>query len=297
MDLRQLQMFEAVLATLNLTKAAGQLFVTPSAVSLQLKKLSEELGTDLFVKNGHQLVATPAAIRLSGYTRHLFEVMEDLHREFRADAAIDSRPFVLATGLTTLMYRMAGPLRALKRKYPHNEIRIVTGATEYVMTGLRNRQFDLGIVSLPVSLDGIRATPLYSEEMVLVVNPNHSAVRGPSVTAQDLSRLRFILYPHGSNIRSMIDRFFQQAGIVPNVSMELDNVEAIRRLVEYGYAASFLPANALRRNSKALRRLHMDGLRVDRQVALAVPDTRYSRRLTESISAFLLEALAPRRRS
>jgi DNA-binding transcriptional LysR family regulator len=133
--------------------------------------------------------------------------------------------------------------------------------------------------------------------MVLVVNPNHSAVRGPSVTAHDLGRLRFILYPHGSNIRSMIDRFFQQAGVVPNVSMELDNVEAIRRLVEYGYAASFLPANALQRKSTVLRRLHIDGLRVDRQVALAVPDTRYPRRLTESISAFLREALGTSSRS
>lgn len=291
MDLRQFQMFEAVLATLNLTKAAEQMFITPSAVSLQLKHLSEELGSDLFVKSGQRLVATPAAICLSGYTRHLFEVIEEIRREFRTDAIPDSRPFVLATGLTTLMYRMGGPIRGLKRRYPHNEIRIVTGATEYVISGLRARQFDLGIVSLPVSPDGIRVTPLYTEEMVLVVNPDHCGIRRSKVTAQELTGLRFILYPQGSNIRSMIDSFFQELGITPNVTMELDNVEAIRRLVEYGYAAAFVPANALPRGSRLLRRVHINGRQLIRQVALAVPDTKYPRRLTKSVSLFLSKAL------
>jgi DNA-binding transcriptional LysR family regulator len=291
MDLRQMQMFEAVLATLNLTRAAEQLFVTPSAVSLQMKRLSEELGIDLFVKSGQHLIATPAAICLSSYTRHLFEVMDEIRREFGTDAMPDSRPFVLATGLTTLMYRMGGPIRGLKRRYPHNEIRIITGATEYVISGLRARQFDLGIVSLPVSSDGIRVTPLYTEEMVLVVNPNHCAIRGSTVTPQELARLPFILYPQGSNVRSMIDRFFQDLGITANVTMELDNVEAIRRLVEYGYAASFVPANALPRGSRRLRRLRISGHRLIRQVAIAVPDTRYPRKLTESVSLFLCEAL------
>jgi len=291
MDLRQLQMFETVLATLNLTKAAEQLFITPSAVSLQLKHLSEELGSDLFVKSGQRLVATPAAICLSGYTGHLFEVIEEIRREFRTDAIPDSRPFVLATGLTTLMYRMGGPIRGLKRRYPHNEIRIVTGATEYVVSGLRARQFDLGIVSLPVSPEGIRVTPLYTEEMVLVVNPRHSGIRRSKVTAQELTRLRFILYPQGSNIRSMIDGFFQELGITPNITMELDNVEAIRRLVEYGYAAAFVPANALPRGSRLLRRVHINGHVLIRQVALAVPDTKYPRKLTESVSLFLSKAL------
>ena len=291
MDLRQLQMFEAVLSTLNLTKAAEQMFITPSAVSLQLKHLSEELGIDLFVRCGQHLVATPAAICLSGYTRHLFEVMDEIRREFRTDAMPDSRPFVLATGLTTLMYRMGGPIRGLKRKYPHNEIRIVTGATEYVISGLRSLQFDLGIVSLPVSPDGIRVTPLYAEEMVLVVNPNHCHIRRSAVTPEELTRLRFILYPQGSNIRSMIDGFFQDLGITPNVTMELDNVEAIRRLVEYGYAASFVPANALPRGSRLLRRVRIKGHRLIRQVAIAVPDTKYPRKLTESVSLFLTKAL------
>ena len=291
MDLRQLQMFEAVLAKLSLTKAAEQMFITPSAVSLQLKHLSEELGSDLFVKSGQRLVATPAAIRLSSYTRHLFEVMDEIRREFRTDAIPDSRPFVLATGLTTLMYRMGGPIRGLKRRYPHNEIRIVTGATEYVISGLRARQFDLGIGSLPVSPDGIRVTPLYTEEMVLVVNPDHCGIRRSTVTPQELTRLRFILYPQGSNIRAMIDRFFQELGITANVTMELDNVEAIRRLVEYGYAASFVPANALPRGSRLLRRVHINGHRLIRQVAIAVPDTKYPRKLTESVSLFLSKAL------
>ena len=106
----------------------------------------------------------PAALHLSEYTRHLFEVMDEIRREFHTEVVADSRPFVLATGLTTLMYRMGVPIWALRRKFPLNEIRIVTGSTEYVVSGLQARQFDLGIVSLPVTAEGIRVTPLFEEE-------------------------------------------------------------------------------------------------------------------------------------
>ena len=56
-------------------------------------------------------------------------------------------------------------------------------STEYVVSGLQARQFDLGIASLPVTAEGIRVTPLFEEEMVMVVNPEHAGLRKHRVTA------------------------------------------------------------------------------------------------------------------
>jgi DNA-binding transcriptional LysR family regulator len=289
MDLRQLQMFEAVLATTSITKAAERLFVTPSAVSLQLKLLSGELHADLFVRRGKRLAPTPAAVRLSHYTRDMFALVGEIRRDFGNQT--DGQPFVIGTGLTTLLYQMSEPIRLLRREYPDTEIRIITGSTEDIVLGLRTRAMDLGIVSLPARADGLHLTPLFEEELVLVVCRSLYPGDAPDVPPADIAALPLIVYPKGSNTRANIDQFLRGLGIAAHVSMELDNAEAIKRLVESGYGASFLPANCIRDASPALRKLHVRGARLMRQLAIAVSETKYPRKLTGSISAFLRQAL------
>jgi DNA-binding transcriptional LysR family regulator len=69
MDLRQLELFLAVIEQASVTKAAGRMSLSPSAVSLQLRNLAVGMRTELFVKSGKRLVPTPAALRLAEHAR------------------------------------------------------------------------------------------------------------------------------------------------------------------------------------------------------------------------------------
>src|ERR1700722_19514232 len=130
MDLRQLELFLAVMDTSSVTLAAQKMYITPGAVSLQLHNLAAELRTDLFVRAGKKLEPTPNAYRLAEHARNVFKQVRQIEQEFENDPERDVRPFRLGTGATTLIHRLARPLRLLNKKYPNTEIQVTVSQTE-----------------------------------------------------------------------------------------------------------------------------------------------------------------------
>ncbi len=289
MDLRQLAMFRAVFNTQSITHAAEKLYVTPAAISLQMKALAEELHTDLFVRADKKFVPTPAARYLASQCLQLFAVLDDIQSYFQDTAGMDRRPFVLGTGLTTLLYKM-GNIRSLRREFPNNEIRVFIDTTEKIIEGLRQRTCDLGVVTLAVFESDIRVVPLFTEEFLLVrpgSSKHHQAVIRPA----ELAKLPLILYPK-SNIRTTIDQFIEQLGIQPRVVMEIDSVEVIKKLVESGFGSAFLPEGSLRSRSSRFSIARVADHRLTRTIALATLLSGRPRKLTDSVAAFLQARMA-----
>ena len=284
MELRQLETFRVVMATLNMTAAGKQVFLSPAAVSLQVKQLSNELGTELFSRVGRNLVPTLAAKRLQQHLDVLMEVLRAIHEDFPSEIERDTRPFVLASGLTTLIYQLPRPLAELRRKFPKNDIQIRIGSTENILSGLERKQVDLGIVSLPVEAPSMELTPLRKEEMLLVMHAR-AARNYRKVSIRDLPDIPMILYPLGAT-RSIIDRMAQSHGVALRVIMEVDDTEAIKKLVEAGFGASILPEKALTK-SALLRKFRIAGAHPFRELALARARSAYPRKLTSAIMEFL----------
>ena len=298
MDLRQLELFLAVMDTSSVTLAAHKMYITPGAVSLQLHNLAAELRTELFIRAGKHLQPTPNAHRLAEHARSVMKQVRQIEQEFENDPDRDIRPFRFATGATTLIHRLGRPLRLLKNKYPGTEIHVTVSQTEEIVAGLLSRQFDLGLISLPVTNEQLKILPLFEEEL-LILRPSHARVPGRGVGAiglEELAGASFVLYPKRSNMRSIIDQFFLHAGISPRVIMEADDTEAIKSMVESGFAYSILPGFALRGSNRFFHVMRVTGHSLLRRQALAMARTDYPRALTESIALFLQNALAVRPR-
>jgi DNA-binding transcriptional LysR family regulator len=293
MDLRQLQSFLAVFEAPTMTRAAESLHLSTAAVSLQLQSLASELGVQLFVRSGRKLTPTPAAHRLAEHARAVSARFNQIKQDFSSDAGSDIRPFHFATGATTLIYRLGRPFRMLRKRYPSLDLHVTVLATEEIVAGLLNQQFDLGLISLPVRNDSLRIIPLFEEEL-LVVRPSPTRVRGSHigfVNPRELDGLPFLLYPKHSNMRSMIDNFLDGLGLRRRVIMEASDTEAIKGLVESGFGCSILPQSALKERSRFFQTLRIKGHPLVRRQALAIPILASTRGLTECVTAFLKDAL------
>src|SRR5713101_4416263 len=293
MDIHQLELFLAVMDSPSMTRAAEKIHLSPGAVSLQLHNLADELHTELFVRRGKRLIPTPAALRLAERAKEVVKMMGHIQQEFENDLSKDIRPFHFATGVTTLIYQLGGPLRQLRKRYPKAEIRVTVGVTEEMVAGLLDRRFDLALISLPVSETGLLLIPLFDEEL-LIVRPSANKVGSGHIgtlRAPELAGVPFLLYPKRSNVRMVIDRFFNEIGVTLQVLMEADDTEAIKRLVESGFGYSILPEHALRGRSHFFQQFRVDGHRLTRSLALAMARTDCPRKLTESIANFLRSTL------
>ncbi len=294
MEFSQLRILLAVVETSSVTRAAERVGLSPGAVSQQMHGLASELRTELFVKSGKRIVPTPGALRLAVHAQTMLQQLSLARREFENQPDSDTRPFHFATGATTLIYRLGPVLRALRKKFPKTELHVMVAATEEIVEGLNMRRFDLGLLSLPVPDAQLTLLPLYEEEL-LGLRPAQrqtSSTKIVSLQLADLKDVPFLLYPHRSNMRTAIDRFFDGVGFSPQVIMEADDTEVIKRLVESGFGYSILPEYALRRQNRFFELFRVANHRLARRQALAMPRTEYPRALTLSIARVIQAALS-----
>jgi DNA-binding transcriptional LysR family regulator len=296
MEFRQLELFLAVLDCASVTKAAEKLYVSPGAISMQLRSLAESLHTDLFVRCGKHLVPTPAALRLAEHARVIVRQARDLEYEFDSTSSSDSRLFHLATGATTLIHHMGAPLQLLRKRYPDTPIHITVSATEEMVAGVLDRRFDLAVITLPFPTERLVVTPLFEEELLIVQHAEKLSATWKVGTIQpaQLNDAPFLLYPKRSNMRSIIDGFLADIGARPRVIMEADDTAAIRRMVESGFGYSILPEYALRDQPGHFRVFRIPGRKISRTQALAMVKTEHPRTLTLAIGKFLEQQMKPK---
>lgn len=290
MDIRQLELFLAVMEAGSVVQAAARCGLSPGAVSQQLHRLADSLEVVLFTRTSRRLLPTPAAQELAELARGLIAHTDEVRRKFLASPDQDDRPFHLATGTTTLLYRLGHPLRLLRRRHPKIDLRVTVKPTEEMVNGLLERRFDLAIVSLPLNEPRLPIVPLYQEEL-LIIQPSPRSVRGwhvGALPAHDLKRQPFLLYPPSSNMRQLINQYLAGLGVKLDVRMEADDSEVITRLVESGFGWSILPEFALRRSPRYFRVFRLAGQpRLLRDQAIALPPAPYVRPLAREIAAFL----------
>jgi DNA-binding transcriptional LysR family regulator len=293
MDIRQLELFLAVIEHASVTKAAERMSLSPGAVSLQLRNLAIGLRAELFVRSGKRLVPTPAALRLAEQARGLIRQMHQIEREFENDPATDTRPFYFACGATALIYKLRRPFRQLRKQFPEIAMQVMVAPTEEMVAGVLDRRFDLALVTLPFPTGDLGVTSLFEEELV-ILRPSSKRLQGWRVGAiepAEMASAPFLLYPKRSNMRAIIDQFFVEIGIQPKVTMEADDTEVIKGLVESGFGYSILPEFALRTGTKFFQVFRVPGKRVTRGQALVYAKAENPRALTMAIVKFLRSAL------
>jgi DNA-binding transcriptional LysR family regulator len=94
MEVRQLELFLAVIESGSVTRAAERVFLSPGAVSMQLHQLSTELRAELFIRSGRKFLPTPAALRLADHARKVIQQIREIEQEFEADPSRDQRPCI-----------------------------------------------------------------------------------------------------------------------------------------------------------------------------------------------------------
>ncbi|MCC7415829.1 MAG: LysR family transcriptional regulator [Acidobacteria bacterium] len=254
MDLRQLEILQAIVETGSFTACGRKLHVSQSAVSRQVLLLEEELGEPLFLRVGRQVRMTPAAESLVRLGQRVFQdvrdtvgAITDRTRELRGTLR-------LAGGMTVCLYVFPPLLKRLRRVHPHLDVRLTVATGGPSVQAIRAGRVDAGLLTLPVEGADLATVPTMREELLLVMPPAHPLARrkrGGRVTASDLDGQPFILFEPGSNTRRVIDRFFLSAHIEPDVVMDTENVEIIKAMVKTGLGIGIVPYPAVAREVHA----------------------------------------------
>ncbi len=252
MDLRQLEILQAIAETGSFTACGRKLHVSQSAISRQILLLEEELGEPLFLRVGRKVLMTPAAESLVQLGQRVFlDVREtvgaitDRTRELRGTLR-------LSGGMTVCLYVFPPLLKHLRRVHPHLDVRLMVATAGRSLQEIRAGRVDAGLITLPVDESDLMTVPVLREELLIVTTPRHAlARRRRRVAPRDLAGQPFILFEMGSATRKVIDRFFASENIEPTIVMDTENVEIIKAMVKTGLGIGIVPYQAVAREVRS----------------------------------------------
>ena len=255
MEIYQLEYFIKTAEVLHFTKAAELCFVTQSGLSQQIKKLEEELGMPLFVRIGKKVQLTEAG---SVFLIHAKQIIENV--QSGKQAIDDLNQMIggeLRIGVTYIFGLLVLPIVDLFAKtYPHLKIVVEYGTTEPLEQKLLNNELDLVLVISSNEIEHpFQKVPLFTSKLVLAVSKTHPLAVLDKIPFKKIEDLPLILPVKGFNSREFLDELFLKNNMKPTVSIELNAVHALLRLVgDSDYWATIVTEKALKgwNNIKAI---------------------------------------------
>jgi DNA-binding transcriptional LysR family regulator len=233
-----------------MTDAADELFISQSAISLQIKALEEEMNVILFERRGPRIQLTPDGRKLLDMARPLVEGMDGLGERFDKEVRgdLESGKLIIAAGESTIMYILPALVSSFREQYPKIkvELRNVTGRDGLAM--IREDEVDFAIGSMLDVPSDISYHPMYSFDPALIMPLGHKLTEKKNIQLKDIAPYGLILPPRRLTTWRMVDRIFQQHGVPFKVVLEVGGWEVIKRYVELDFGISITTGICLRRN-------------------------------------------------
>lgn len=257
LSLRTLEALRSVADSGSFAAAARQIGVTQPGVSQQVRKLEEEYGVVLFVREAGRLRPTPLCERLC-------DAAERVISEFRSAEQMLSRHGALSKGELSVGLGNAMPgmsvIAAFNKAYPQVALQVTTGSHEKIMRQVINHTVDVGILP-EVPKDGrFLRKELLKNNVVAIVAPAHPLASAGSVTCEELLRQRLIFRTAGSSTQKVLDRYFRRHDVSPVPFLTLDNRDGVYEAVVNGMGVGFVWRTGTGRNEdvKQLKLLGAD---------------------------------------
>jgi DNA-binding transcriptional LysR family regulator len=243
-DLFGIRCFLTVARTGSFSRAARELYRTQPAVSLQVRKLEEELGRPLFDRTRRSPVLTQAGQAFLAGSRDLLERLDALPGLVASTEVEPAGPLAVASNLSLITHYLPPAIRAFHNKYPRVKLRMLNRTARGIARAVEEGEADLGIGFLLGDDPDLAGEVLHRSPFVLV-SPRDAARAGKRrLPLEEILAGPFVHFEEGVDLRRHLERSLPGRRNLEPV-IELPSIESILLFVAYGFGSSVLPAFAV----------------------------------------------------
>jgi LysR family hydrogen peroxide-inducible transcriptional activator len=244
--LKDLRYLVAVADSRHFGRAAERCFVSQPTLSAQLKKLEQYLGVQLIERQPKNVTLTEAGEQIVARARRILEASEEvvtLAHSHRDPLAGRLRVAMIPTVGPYLLPRVA---QTIRKSLPRLELRLYEYQTAQTLEKLQTGDIDLGVLALPVELEGLEAMELYSEPFTVAVPDHHKLAKRDSVRVDDLKGETLLLLEDGHCLRDQALEVCSRVGLHEKQDFRATSLETLRQMVATGAGITLLPELASR---------------------------------------------------
>jgi LysR family transcriptional regulator, transcriptional activator of the cysJI operon len=253
MEDHKLKVFCTVAETKSFSKTSEIIHLTQPAVSLQIQALEEKYETKLFDRSSSTVTLTPAGEILYKYAKEILTLYISAEKAIGKQIGLVKGSLSIGAGSNIGNFILPTLITEFKRIHPKIKIYLLVNNSKRVIELLNAGNIDLGLVEGDVSRQKMVVKKLLSDELLLIVSPEHHWAKKKEVSISELSKEPFILREPGSGTRQMIEKFLARHGITLHdlkISTILGSTEAIKDAVENGLGISIISRWAVRKENR-----------------------------------------------
>lgn len=247
MDIRELQLFNHLAASLHFGKAGEAMHLSPSAVSRSIRRLEAQLGVQLFERDNRRVQLTAAGREFLQYAEQAVINWQSVSQRLRFQGESLRGELSVYCSVTASYSVLNKVLEVFRQRYPEIELKLHTGDQADAIARIADGGEDIGITAKPRQLSSrLQYLDLTQSPLRLLV-PNIPSVVSEQIAAVDseisrelLSSLPFIL-PERGVARTLIEHWFRDQQIRPSVYAQVSGHEAIVSTVALGLGIGVVP--------------------------------------------------------
>jgi LysR family cys regulon transcriptional activator len=282
MKLQQLRLAcEVARQGMNISAAAAALHTSQPGISKQIKGLEDELGIEIFVRNGKRLtgITEPGRAVIAIAERMLADAAS-LKRAGEDFAGEKIGTLTIATTHTQARYALPRPVAAFKRRYPKVQLFIHQGNPTQICEQVVQGEADLCVATEHIAEHpGLAALPCYQWNRCIVVPPKHPLLKTVPLTLEAIAKYPIVTYDFAYANRSVVNRAFEQRGLTPQVVLTAFDADVIKTYVELGLGVGIMAAMAFdARRDRHLRSIDAAHLFPSSTTRLGIKRGAYLRR-------------------
>ena len=222
------------------TAAARRLRLSQPSVSLQVKALESEMGTQLLERTSRRIVPTRDGEVLFELAQKLFQTENEIQEAFADRARFVTERLTVSTNQSVAAHMLPPRLEKYTARFPKVEITIHNMNTSEIVASVSEGTTDVGIILLDPRRQGLEARPVLPYEMVLVTPRDHPLSTRRRISLADIAKYPFISYTKDTETRRLIDRPFENVKPKVSVRMALGSTDLIIKYVSLGYGISII---------------------------------------------------------
>jgi len=268
---------------LKISDAAEALYTSQPGISKQIKLLEEELGIEIFVRNGKRITAITepgkAVLEIAQRMLHDAGNLKQVGQEFSSE---DSGSLTVATTHTQARYALPPVVKQFIKRYPKVKLSLHQGSPTQIAQQVLDGEADIAIATESLALyDELVTLPCYEWNHCIIVPPKHPLLAEKKLTLEKIAQYPIITYDFAFSGRGKINAAFEARNITPNIVLTAIDADVIKTYVELGLGIGVLAQMAfIPERDKQLRMIATGNLFQTSTTRIAIRRNEYLRGYT-----------------
>ena len=250
MNLRDLKYIVEVAREKNFARASAKVFVSQPALSMQIKKLEETLGVEIFERDKQNFLITPVGAEIIKKAEIILQESEEIKMIAKNSKDPHKGEIRIGAFPTVASYFLPNFVKNIHKKFPHLKIFLIEAKSDELIAKLKNGELDFCLLAMPIADENLIGEKIFSEKFLLATPKGHPFSKKSKIQIKELKNQELMLLEDGHCLRDQALEICSMVRAYENQDFRATSLETLRQMVANGTGITLIPEIAVRNDDK-----------------------------------------------